>query len=779
MGNALAGLFDPRSARLGTVPLIFENHFRTLNLKKLISRLLRKPLPFARDDLIILVECVAANTAWNAYLPMPGILAAIGAHSKRSGGIAPELVQSLRRLRDNLRTGRRFRKNEADANAIDELIGENQPQLRRLDLEPGEAWSDAVIADLAEKTPEGRARWIDLLLYARTAEGARPSKKWMSGAAVKIQQIGESDFCHQVAAWLPLIAKPRTEQLPPPGVWHADKNLLISEAHADLLKGLAWTCGQIDNTTLARALGDTALAGYKKIPFHGPRCVKVANAAVTSLISMPGTEGTAQLGRLAAQVKHPSSRKYMAKALDRVAHRTGQSAADIVELALPTFGLDNDGSTRRQIGNFSAEIRITGSGEAALRWQNSQGKALKSIPAEAKREHADAVKDMQRTVKDIAKMLPSQKVRIERHFMNPRQWPLQTWRERYFDHPLVSNLSRRLVWEFMSGSITTIGAWLDQKLVDQQDRPLDLNPDTVVRLWHPITASEQTVLAWRHWLERHGVSQPFKQAHREIYILTDAEQQTATYSNRFAAHILRQHQFAALCQARGWSYRLQGSFDSHNNATLLLPEHNLRVEYWIEPGDEQQTSGSGIYLYISTDQVRFHPLDSPDALPIINLSPLLFSEVMRDVDLFVGVASVGNDPTWQDRGELNAFHAYWRAYCSAELGESAKTRKLVLERLIPRLAIASRCTLLDKFLVVRGDVRTYKIHLGSGNVMMEPNDQYLCIVPSRGPSYRTAELLLPFEGDITLSVIISKAMMLAADAKIKDESILRQIRHAQ
>jgi hypothetical protein len=63
--------------------------------------------------------------------------------------------------------------------------------------------------------------------------------------------------------------------------------------------------------------------------------------------------------------------------------------------------------------------------------------------------------------------------------------------------------------------------------------------------------------------------------------------------------------------------------------------------------------------------------------------------------------------------------------------------------------------------------------------MMEPNDQYLCIVPSRGPSYRTAELLLPFEGDITLSVIISKAMMLAADAKIKDESILRQIRHAQ
>ena len=29
----------------------------------------------------------------------------------------------------------------------------------------------------------------------------------------------------------------------------------------------------------------------------------------------------------------------------------------------------------------------------------------------------------------------------------------------------------------------------------------------------------------------------------------------------------------------------------------------------------------------------------------------MFSEIMRDVDLFVGVASIGNDPTWADRGE--------------------------------------------------------------------------------------------------------------------------------
>ena len=43
----------------------------------------------------------------------------------------------------------------------------------------------------------------------------------------------------------------------------------------------------------------------------------------------------------------------------------------------------------------------------------------------------------------------------------------------------------------------------------------------------------------------------FQQAHREVYLLTGAEQTTGVYSNRFAAHIIRQHQFNALCVARG------------------------------------------------------------------------------------------------------------------------------------------------------------------------------------------------------------------------------------
>jgi hypothetical protein len=155
-------------------------------------------------------------------------------------------------------------------------------------------------------------------------------------------------------------------------------------------------------------------------------------------------------------------------------------------------------------------------------------------------------------------VLPAQRDRIERLPMAERSWPHAAWKERYLDHPLLSLLTRRLIWRLDEGDRVTLGAWHDGVILDAGDRPLGgLSEGTRVRLWHPIEADAATVEAWQDWLDRHAVTQPFKQAHREVYVLTDAELTTETYSNRFAGHILRQHQFLALCQQRGWGYRLR------------------------------------------------------------------------------------------------------------------------------------------------------------------------------------------------------------------------------
>ena len=103
--------------------------------------------------------------------------------------------------------------------------------------------------------------------------------------------------------------------------------------------------------------------------------------------------------------------------------------------------------------------------------------------------------------------------------------------------------------------------------------------------------------------------------------------------------------------------------------------------------------------------------------------------------------------------------------------ESGKRRLAILARLVPRLAIADQLTLTDKALVVRGARHTYEIHLGSGAASRRGRP--ICIVPK---SMSAADKIwLPFEGDRTLSIIISKAVLLASDDVISDPVILGQI----
>jgi hypothetical protein len=488
--------------------------------------------------------------------------------------------------------------------------------------------------------------------------------------------------------------------------------------------------------------------------------------------------------------------KLIDAALQTRAEALGLSREEIEELAISAYGLTEVGRAERQLGEFTAVLEVQGS-KAVLGWRNAAGKAVKNVPAAVKRDHAEEVKELKAAVKDIDKMLSAQSERLDRQFLARRTWSYPAWRERYLDHSLVGTLARRLLWT-VDG--TTVG-FADGELRTLTDDPL--RDGAEVRLWHPVGHEPAEIVAWRDWLERHAITQPFKQAHREVYLLTDAERATGTYSNRFAAHVLRQHQFHSLAATRGWrnNLRLIQQYEAPP-AIRELPQWGLRAEYWIR-GDGNEGEGdipdAGSYLRLTTDQVRFYPIDAPrnetlayrldyqmvlptgaepvEPLPLADIPPLVLSEVLRDVDLFVGVASVGNDQAWQDGGPEGAYREYWTSHNFGELNQSAETRRALLERLVPRLAIADRCTIEARYLHVRGERHTYKIHLGSGNILMTPNDQYLCIVPKSTSTAPAAPQTgyLPFEGDRTLAVILSKALMLAEDTSITDPTILRQL----
>ncbi|MFF4251266.1 DUF4132 domain-containing protein [Streptomyces sp. NPDC001663] len=668
-------------------------------------------------------------------------------------------------------------------------LGPLVAQLSHPVLNPGEAWADRALAELSDLGP----RWHQLLAHAATATSARPSAKWERTAAALMEQLGAEEVRERVTAWLRLVGRPRTRPLLDRR-YGADPNVTFDPYNADALRGLTWLLSFLPGRPESdRALGALVETALRKVQGLGPVNPKVANASVNSLARIDGETSLAELARLATRVTYKGTLKLLNTALDARATALGLSREEIEELAVPAYGLTEVGRAEFQLGEVTAVLEVHGT-RAQLGWRNAAGKTVKGVPAAVKRDHADELKELKASVKDIDKMLSAQSERLDRQFLARRTWSYGTWRERYLDHPLVGSLARRLLWT-VDG--TTAG-FADGELRTLADDPVTEGGE--VGLWHPVGHEPAEIVAWRDWLERHGITQPFKQAHREVYLLTDAERATGTYSNRFAAHILRQHQFNSLAAIRGWRNKLRLMVDDEAPpASRELPQWGLRAEYWIEgegDGYGDDTTESGSYLRLRTDQVRFYPIDAPEnsahccggeyrmwlrdgadpvePLPLTDIPPLVLSEVLRDVDLFVGVASVGNDPTWQDGGPGGRFREYWSGYSFGELNQSAETRRALLDRLIPRLAIADRCTLEGRFLHVKGERHTYKIHLGSGNILMTPNDQYLCIVPKSTPGTPQAGYL-PYEGDRMLAVILSKAMMLADDTKITDPTILSQL----
>jgi len=626
--------------------------------------------------------------------------------------------------------------------------------------------SDAVGAKIAADVGRGGratgADWARLLNHARTLASTKPSPKWLEEAAQLVRALDSKSFADCISEWFNEAGKPAAEKLM--SYREVMDATLFTVCTIEILKGLVWVVVAANRVALAPAMGNLAEACFKKVPNIGPRNVKVANAAVAALSALEKPEAVTHLSRLRLRVRHPSSRTTIDKALAAVSKKTGISPEDLAEMSVPAFGLNKQGKRKFQVGNFHGELVVMDSRTVALHWSDAHSAQSSSPPPEVRKNFGDQLKRLQREARDTSIMLAAQALQLERCYLNNRNWDFATWRELFLDHPLIGSLSRRLIWQIEDQAVMSH----EGGFVTAKERTIKPAKNANISLWHPIHAALKEVVAWREWLESHEITQPFKQAHREIYVLSDAEKKTGTYSNRFAGHILRQHQFAAICSQRGWDYRLQGDFDSHSTPTLRLPTHALTAEFWVESIRRGMTQ-RGIFLYLSSDQVRF-------GREVSDVPEVVFSEVMRDVDLFVGVTSVMNDPTWRDHGPED-HRDYWEQWSFGELTENGKSRREVLERLLPRVARSAQFELKDRFLVVKGNLRTYKIHLGSANILMEPNDQYLCIVADHGRDAPKLlhRVFLPFEGDTTLSLILSKALLLAEDNKIKDKTILRQI----
>ena len=726
-----------------------------LALKAVIADLLKSGLPLNSLTAVRMLEML--SNRWHRFeFPYKAMLSAL-----QNVTMTPALKSELLRLRE-------FVGDRHGMDEIQERIDVLLYGVKDKPAAPVSGWSRQVFEEVDRSGKQ--IAWRRLLLHARSLTQSSPSAKWQKEAVACIDQIGRTEFLEAARHWLALG--------PMPGM---AAQLQVPEEEADYQKGFIWTLAVLGDASVAPGIADFAFACFRKIPQIGAVSHRVGNACVNALAAIPGLDAVTQISRLAMRVKYDVARRLIEKALAEAAVRNHVGRDDLEAMAVPSFGLNDEGVRIEVLGSCEARLAVE-QGAAALSWWR-EGKPLKAVPAELKTNHDAAVADLKKAEKELQAVLSTQRLRLERQLQSQSSCQFERWQDWYLNHALTRAFARRLIWEIQTGDTSQTAMWWQGRLVDWSGNPVAPAPGSTVRLWHPIRAQVQEVLSWRCWLEDRGIRQPFKQAHREVYLLTDAERETATYSNRFLGHIVRQHQFSALCRERGWQFKLMGEWDSHNTPQLELPQYKLRAEFDVDFFEDSDVSGHMVYTVIRTDRVRFLPLEAkrgrfelrppPRPINLADVPPVVFSEVMRDADLLVGVTSIGADPSWAiDHQEEHA--EYWQRFADAELSAFAENRKTVLEKLLPKLTIRDRCRITDRYLVVRGELNEYRIHLGSGNVLMEPASRYLCIV--RGAGDTAATVPLPFEGDSMLAVILSKAFLLANDKQIRDETILCQIR---
>lgn len=733
----------------------------------IVTEMLRQRIALSPSDRVDLIASLLASSEtepthgapWSyhvAYLAKP-ILRAL-----ERGGDVDRLADEkklLRELREALREPWMDAERKRWIHQIDQLLSDSDEPLI-----PAGPWAAAMQQGIESQPASVAAAATAAVGVAASSAGAKPTAVFTKKVDGLIDAYG-ADLRTAVVMLLEVSVFPASAV-----------RGQVDGITGDVLRRLCWIAASLPvDARLASAVGGWLIAGWAKVPGFGPVSQRVANGAAWALARL-GDRGAGELGRARAVLKQPQAVRSVDAAIDEAADRLGIPREEFEERVVPTYGLEVGARREVALGEHTAVLAYT-AGRFGITIVAADGKARKTVPAVVKRDFAEELKALKVQAKDIVTMLAAQRMRLERLLLDDREWDAAVWRERYVDHPLISVLARNLIWQVDTGASLTAVIAVDGELCDIDGEVVEVAKTDRIRLWHPATVPIEEVGAWRRRVEDLGVVQPFKQAHREVYLLTAAEERTDIYSNRFAGHIIRQHQFAALARGRGWRYALQGAFDAPDEqAHLQLPQYGLRASLWVDRpwGAEDDWNDTGIFNHVLTDQVRF--TTDRDAVHLRDVPVRVLSEVLRDVDLFVGVASIGSDPSWQDNGGVrrDAWGDYWSSYSFGELGAAAEVRKDLLSRLLPKLAIADVVRIEDRFLVVEGRLRRYRIHLGSGNILMAPNDQYLCIVPSRGEKGADG-VMLPFEGDQLLGIILSKAMLLANDDKITDATITSQI----
>ncbi|MCI8586912.1 MAG: DUF4132 domain-containing protein [Lachnospiraceae bacterium] len=263
------------------------------------------------------------------------------------------------------------------------------------------------------------------------------------------------------------------------------------------------------------------------------------------------------------------------------------------------------------------------------------------------------------------------------------------------------------------------------------------------RIAHPLDLYQSgSWPLYQKYLFDQRIRQPFKQVFRELYVKLP-EELGLTASRMFAGNQIQPRKTAGCLKGRRWvaDYEegLQKVYYKENIVARIYA-----LADWFSPSDIEAPT---------LEWVEFLNRKTFQPLTIEEVPDLIYSEVMRDVDLAVSVAHAGGvDPE--------------TSHSTIEM------RRMIMELNLSLFGLTN-VTLTDSHALIKGARASYNVHLGSGVVHQE-GGAMLSILPVH--SQKRGRIFLPFvDEDPKTAEIFSKIVLLAEDQKIKDPSILSQI----
>ena len=366
------------------------------------------------------------------------------------------------------------------------------------------------------------------------------------------------------------------------------------------------------------------------------------------------------------------------------------------------------------------------------------GKALKSIPAKLKK-HA-YVAELKKTEKHLREQYRRAKKMLEEAMEDGTPLFAYEIANIIENNPVIAPLLQTLVFELD----TALGFYEDDVLVAPDGTRTELAEDAEVKIAHALDLYESgTWATYQKYLFEKGIKQPFKQVFRELYVKTADEHGKET-SLRYAGHQIQPAKTVALLKTRRWVIDgTEGLQRVYYKANIIARIYALAD--WFSPADIEAPT---------LEWVEFFDRKTFQRLPIDDVPDLIFSEVMRDVDLVVSVAHVGGvDP--------EASHS------------TVEMRRAIVQFNLPLFKL-DNVRLEGTHAHIHGKRGDYTVHLGSG-VIQQKAGAMINVLPVH--SQHRGRLFLPFlDEDPKTAEILSKIILFAEDGKIKDPFILDQIR---